>query len=369
VVHTSRTPQNRLCVAVNVPWNSEAMNPYIQRLYQLMSDAGIIMCRGREFRMRPQILHLHWPELCMGPTSPLAAARKGLRSLLKYLLHKLAGTRIVWTAHNLHTHERRHPILERAFWALFIPLVDCAIHLTHPGMEDALGYFPVLRNKTNLVIPHGDFREDYPTMPSQRHARARYGIREDADVTLLFGNIRRYKNVHELLDVHLRNDDVNHTLIVAGSPIDERYTTHIRDLAKGSARTILRTEFVPAAEVPWLFAAATRVALPYTSIHNSGSALLALSFGRVVVAPAIPHMVWLARQVGGEWVQCYKPPLTFAALRTQPPRTASPDLSHFSWATIARQTIDAYAAVIAGNPRRRIWRHVNPSMMERIRGV
>src|SRR3546814_8704974 len=41
---------------------------------------------------------------------------------------KLRGARIVWTVHNLRSHERpHHPRLERWYYALYTRLVDCYI--------------------------------------------------------------------------------------------------------------------------------------------------------------------------------------------------------------------------------------------------
>ena len=52
-------------------------------------------------------------------------------------------------------------------------------------------------------------------------------------------------------------------------------------------RIDLRLSFVPDDELPVLLAAADAVVLPFRDILTSGSAILAMSYGRAVIAPSL----------------------------------------------------------------------------------
>ena len=45
------------------------------------------------------------------------------------------GTKIVWTVHNLASHERRYPRLEKWFWRAFLRRLDGFITLSESGLS------------------------------------------------------------------------------------------------------------------------------------------------------------------------------------------------------------------------------------------
>src|SRR3546814_7963709 len=60
---------------------------------------------------------------------------------------------------------------------------------------------------------------------------------------------------------------------------------------------------------------ADAVVLPYRDIVNSGSALLALSRFRPVIAPRLGSLIELQGQVGEDWLWLYDGPLTGERMR------------------------------------------------------
>src|SRR3954466_14166822 len=89
-------------------------NPSQPLLYRELERLGVAVSEFSPLRLLtspPAILHLHWPEMVVNvPGLPRAAVR-GAALLLLAALARLRGTKIVWTVHNLHSHERRHPRL------------------------------------------------------------------------------------------------------------------------------------------------------------------------------------------------------------------------------------------------------------------
>src|SRR4051812_34662367 len=91
-------------------------NPYTALLSDSISQAG---GQVREFSARSllfgkiDVWHIHWPDRAL-------VARTYPRILLKFAVvcglisvARIRGTRIVWTVHNIQSHERRNPRLER----------------------------------------------------------------------------------------------------------------------------------------------------------------------------------------------------------------------------------------------------------------
>jgi beta-1,4-mannosyltransferase len=64
-------------------------------------------------------------------------------------------------------------------------------------------------------------------------------------------------------------------------------------------------EFVKKEDVSMFMQAADLVVLPYRSIFNSGSALLALSFNKPVLLPDLGAMGELKNDFGNSWVQTF----------------------------------------------------------------
>ncbi|HEY8416200.1 MAG TPA: glycosyltransferase, partial [Thermaerobacter sp.] len=116
----------------------------------------------------------------------------------------------------------------------------------------------------------------------------------------------------------------------------------------GRIRPVL--EHVPDGDIQLYMNAADAVVMPYEEIFTSGTVVLAMSFGRAVVAP---RQGCLAEVVDGEGGILYDP-ADPAGLEGALRRALAADLAamgrhnreraaHWDWDTIARMTRDAYA--------------------------
>ena len=106
-------------------------------------------------------------------------------------------------------------------------------------------------------------------------------------------------------------------------------------------------EHVPDVDVQRYLRAADLVVLPFRDITNSASALLALSFDRPVLVPALGAMGELQAIVGTEWVRTYEGELTAEVLAEALEWAAhrsdgSAPLDALGWAEIARRTLVVY---------------------------
>ncbi|HET9986741.1 MAG TPA: glycosyltransferase [Longimicrobiales bacterium] len=328
-------------------------NPYNALLYEHLAALGVEVAEysaGRLLTGRFDVWHLHWPDSHLRERRrPLARLR--LHALLRLMdVARLRGTRVVWTVHNLRSHEARHPALERWFWPEFTRRLDAFVSLSETGRGAARLAFPALADKPGFVVPHGHYREVYPNAVAREEARRRLGIDSGARVVAFIGLIRPYKNVPALVRAFREMDGSDLVLLVAGKPSDEE-AARVPDAAGDDARVRCRLEFVPDDEVQLHLNAADLVALPYREVLNSGSALLALSFDRPVLVPDRGAMAELRQLVGGAWVRTYEGELSAGELaaalawaRTPRPTARAP-LDALDWPVLAARLKAALEAV------------------------
>lgn len=332
-------------------------NPYTSLLYSHIR-CGVVddfTCKAA-FRAKYDIVHFHWPEAALNYSrNRLSAKLRLARQFAAIDVLRARGARLFWTVHNLRSHERSFPALERGFWNSFIRRLDAYIALSRFGQEAAMETFPRLRTIPGFVIPHGHYRDSYPSVMSD--SRRLLNLSRESEVILHLGFIRPYKNVPALIRAFKANRNPNAVLMIAGRTSTDEVRSEIKQVASDDTRIRLDLNHIPEQQVARYFAAADLVVLPYTDILNSGSALLALSFNRPVLLPnagAIPELV---EDVGGDWVRCYESQLTSNDLavslkwaRTHPRSQRAP-VDHLGWPTIAAQTRRAYEAILAKDPR------------------
>jgi beta-1,4-mannosyltransferase len=328
-------------------------NPYTWLLYRSMTAEVTDFSYRSALRARHDILHIHWPEWELNAFRNVGKAWARLRLKLAMMdVLRARGTKIVWTVHNLKSHDRLHPRLEQWFWSAFTKRLDGYIALTNAGQQAAKERFPELESVPAFVIPHGHYRDEYPC-DAGVDARQQIGIAPDAKVFLFFGQIRDYKDVPALIRAFRRMEGKNLVLCVAGRPIPESLGDELRKGAAGDARIHLHLRNIPKESVQYFFRAADLVALPFRDILNSGSALLALSFGRPILVPGRGAMGELRSSVGADWVRTYQGELNDVELgqalvwATESARPREAPLDHLEWRQIAGQTLRAYADILS----------------------
>src|SRR3546814_19371073 len=87
-------------------------------------------------------------------------------------------------------------------------------------------------------------------------------------------------------------------------------TAELRQAAASAGNIHLQLEYLSDAEIERITDEADAVVLPYRDIVNSGSALLALSRFRPVIAPRLGSLLEFQGQVGEDWLWLYDGPFT-----------------------------------------------------------
>ena len=208
-----------------------------------------------------------------------------LRILLDVALIRATGASVVWTIHNRVSHESRWPGLEKWLQRSLAKRIDRVIIHSHASLEELHADLHLPDGKTS-VIPHGHYRTVYGPPIDSAAARAALGLPESGRVFLYFGMLRPYKGVERLIEAWQTTETGSgNTLVIAGKSLERRVSLSLEDSRSRCESIQLRAGFVPNSDVPLYFSAADLVILPFASILTSGSLLLAMSYGKPVIAP------------------------------------------------------------------------------------
>lgn len=319
------------------------------------SDVLVEGFSARKLVHRYALWHIHWPESFLNIRNRSKAAIKlaGLFASMDYL--RWRGAKIVWTMHNFKAHDGLYPTLEADFWRRFIPRVDGAISLSEAALLTAKDQFPALQQIPTTVIPHGHYRDVYPT--NSVDARAALGISLSARVILFFGEVREYKNVQALVRAFREITTPDALLYIVGRPNNAALAETILKEASTDGRVRIAFEFVKVEDVSKFMQAADLVVLPYRVVLNSGSALLALSFNRPILVPDLGSMGDLRNDFGNEWVRTFGGTIDGGTLERglewagqfRPPVCPMPD--KYNWQSIGAETVRFYERVVSGKMR------------------
>src|SRR6267154_427376 len=271
---------------------------YTTCYYSALQDSGVRVIKG-DFAGRwllanrhgADYLHLNWPSFLYGDKSAIVSLKKFVRFIFLLVLTRLCGIRLLWTAHNLYPHDRNKiAILDRLGRKI---LVSLSYRVFAHGKSAALAVtqeFPGVHGKLG-IIPHGNWIGLYPDECSRVTARARLNIPADQFVFLFLGLCKEYKNLEYLIKCFQNGPFCGASLWIVGRFQEAKYSVRVKaQIGHRPQRIWLEYRFVPEHELQYYFKACNAFVLAYTDILTSGSAMLAISFGRPVVAPRLGHL-------------------------------------------------------------------------------
>lgn len=268
-------------------------SPYTRLFYSSLERHGCSVVRG-EFYGRwllenlggVDYCHFHWPSFLYhdkhGP--PLVRLVRFARFVALMLLIRLRGVRIAWTAHNLYPHDGgKQQLLHRVARHLMVWLSDVIFVHGPTPLEIFAAEFPRARGKL-WPIRHGHYIGYYPDATDRREARQKLGLPDEAFICLFLGICKEYKNLETLIEA-LSQTQPDTLLVISGEFQSAEYYQKIRQMAEPMAgRVVFHPEFVPDEELQYHFAACDVVVLPYKEVLTSGTVLLAMSFGKPIIA-------------------------------------------------------------------------------------
>jgi beta-1,4-mannosyltransferase len=275
-------------------------NPYQSLLAQALVAQGVrvgfhAMPRGLFALNRLPVLvrnnktlHLHWVNDLIAhlvwPQNPLWRRFKCWCLWLDVMLVRARGTRVVWTVHNLVSHESPDPRAEMAARRL---LARCCSHLvvhSASAVRELEAAWVLDLSRRASVVPHGNYDGCYPIAEGESSAlRERLGIPTDALCILFFGAVRRYKGVLALVQAmgKVQRQDVR--IIIAGKPNEASLKAELENAAVADKRIVLALEFIPDEAVASFFSLAHAAVVPFERTLTSGSVVLAMTLGKATL--------------------------------------------------------------------------------------
>lgn len=327
---------------------SDKNNNVLDNLYSRLPDNGIDAVDLRSaaaFGKKADFLHIHWPEVFFFKQS-------GLRPLVKriwflsaagYLMAR--GAKLVYTVHNIAPHEACSP-----FWrGLIERQILARVSVCHHFFTDSIAMLkerlPFIRG-VHTVIPHPLYAP-LPSSHSRADLRAQHDIPAGATLILSVGQIRRYKRIRELVADFKKLPLQDAVLMIAGRCNDADYLREITEEIGGDARIRLVNRFLSEQEMADLIHMADLLAINNKDLHNSGVAILSLSYERPFVAPNGGAIAYLKEVAGPGWI--YHDLETGVNDIKIPARTAShASLSGMSAASVSQKFADYLRAYKEG---------------------
>lgn len=294
------------------------------------------------------VVHLHWltPYL---KGNGLIRWVYAIKFWLDLWLTQLRGVRVVWTIHNEQSHDGAFPRLEQWLNQRLLHQVDRLI-VHHDATRQAIAHTYAIDPAKFTVIPHGHYRGAYPPAIDPQVARTQLALPQTGQIYLTLGMLRPYKGIERLLKVWQDQEFARvGCLVVAGKALDADYQAKLTRLVTGVKGVFLVPEFIPADRIPWFFSAADVVVLPFEQILTSGSLILAMSYGKPIIAPRLGGIA----ETLGEASSFLYDPSEAQGLAEALHRSRQSDLEaiaqitrdvcdRLDWHPIAQQTLQAY---------------------------
>lgn len=295
-------------------------NPYLDQVAAGLRHSGYqarfcdypsgLLPLNRAANANPGIanIHLQWTNGYIDPllwsdNRAKRLARLALLVLDIWLL-RARGRRVVWTIHNLVTHEARDVASELRVGRILAQACHCCFAHSESARRKIRAAYQ-LTDKTRIdVVPHGNYIGLYSDPPGMQAAlRKRLNIQPDNTVLLFFGNVRQYKGLLEFLPCFAQSDNANLRLIVAGPVRPPALRDQLEAAAKDNPRIRLLPGFVPEDQVAALHALADAVLIPFNRTLTSGSALLAMSLGKALILPTLARELEVTDERGAHFYQ------------------------------------------------------------------
>lgn len=343
--------------------NFQNTNPYQKQLSQALAARGVQvdgLASSQNLlsllkRKNLEILHLHWLYPFYQTASPKVSLLKLAQFVVGLLVLRLRGVKVVWTAHNLKSHEPISPRLDHWCTTLVAQWSDAIIAHCEVAKAEAAAAFGIRNLDKIVVMPHGNYANYYENQIDQTAARTSLGLDPEKLVFLFLGMIRPYKGILELIDIfaQLQRQDVQ--LVLAGKPLNAGITAEIQEKIANQPLIRFIPGFVPDAEIQVYMNACDAVIFPYRDILTSGSVILAMTFGKACVAP---RMGCIGEILNGSGAFLYDPQapegLSQAIDQAIAARAALPNMGKYNrqqadqwtWDLVADMTLEAYQSCL-----------------------
>jgi len=269
-------------------------NPYQKLFYQALNENFDLAIEGYDQKgLRKELIdrkkgkfkyvHLHWLHNFFDFEDPSV-----LSNTLEALSYaKQNGFKVIYTAHNICSHDSENAEDEKRYREQILSFVDHSLAHGEVAKQRLITEFEVPEASIDIV-PHGTYGDFYGEKIDKIQAKEKFGIPAQSTVFLFFGNIKGYKGIFNLLScfhkLREKRDDIY--LIIAGRVLDQELMPELTKQTM-DANILFRPGFVQNDEVVDYFSCADLCVLPYEQVLTSGAAMLSVTMRCPVLAPSI----------------------------------------------------------------------------------
>ena len=241
-----------------------------------------------------RIIHIHWIAFYLRIQVPYGKTISWYITRFNFWWIRQLGYKLIWTVHDILPHQKETSndldISKRL-------AIQADIKIIHSNFtRDQLNLNGINSDRC-VVIPHGNYDGVYEDLILRKDARQRLGIESQKLVFLFFGIIKSYKGIDDLLESYSRISTTNTLLLIAGKCTDTALLAKLIEYANRED-VILHNQYIDDSDVATYFKAADIVCLPFRAITTSGSTMLALTFGKPIIAPRQGSIKDLPETVG-----------------------------------------------------------------------
>ncbi|WP_160152884.1 glycosyltransferase [Microbulbifer sp. ALW1] len=329
-------------------------NPYQEMLSSALSKQGIGVIKQYKLRVfltlinRIKVIHLHW--LPVLQNKRFAKLRMWI-FCARLLVLRLFGVQVVWTLHNLYSHDSENHGFEKEFVLNIARICNRVIVHTYGAKNAFEAEFGSDHLNKMKCIPHGSYINVYPRTVTKKDARERLGYSNEK-ILLFFGNIKPYKGIDILIKEFKKINFENARLLIVGKPDSKQLKKEIEDSAKEDTRIQTVFSYVPEEDVQVYFHASDAVVFPYRDILTSGAVILAMSFGKPCIIVDKGCMRETMHPEGGTTFSSEQDDGLYRALHSTLLKSTSmlekmgeynyTEAEGLNWEKIAKQTANAY---------------------------
>ncbi len=282
--------------------NTSFSNPYIAMLAKYLSlredivGVGTLSFKTIFSHLRSNcIIHFQWIPVPEYPKIKGFSVRERVRLFyihiayltllfLVYIRKLIFPTRVIWTLHDRAKGYYIRPALMGVFRILHFHIADG--YIMHA--DEARNDIPILyKKKPMLFCDRPNFIGQYGpiALPEELSGlRQKLGVEEDAVLFLLFGRIRRYKNIEKIIQAFCSaRFSKKARLLIVGAIHDKDAFESIKKLIEKKRDIVLLPEIVPAAYIRLLFGIADYVLIAQERGYTSGVMFTAMSYAKPVI--------------------------------------------------------------------------------------
>lgn len=337
-------------------------NPYQKELVAALDACGVhvTLCSFNTLPIlravwahgKPDILHLHWTDGFIVAENWPKTILKTLRFFVELVTIKIIGVKVVWTIHNLSSHEKNNSAYESFVNRILVRIYDRLIVHCLAAMKSAARLYQVTDTTLNKVkvVPHGNYINSYQNDMPRHIARNKLGYKGEDILFLFLGSIRPYKGIFELIDAFSKLKSSQAKLLIAGKPVDHFIKNELLLRCQKDDRIKVHLEYVQDNDMQLYMNSADVTVFPYTDILTSGSVLLAMSFGKAII---VPQIGCISETLDAQGAFLYDPNDVnglLQAMQNALPTNLSTMGQHnrvsaenFSWKRIAQMTFEVYS--------------------------